>query len=187
VFYCSPEALLGKEEDPRSDLFSLGLVLLEMATWRHLYSMAHVKPRDVKRALTPEVKKQVLDAAYAAMEAELPDHAEDCILRAATFTAQDVDEITEPLAHPLRSIIRRLIQRNPDERYQSATALEADLRDGLASVAAPYGATEALEEVYGSLMEASMNRRVVGPTNEDQLPPVMVAEEGIITARGGPK
>jgi serine/threonine protein kinase len=35
VFYCSPEALLCEETDPRSDLFSLGLVLLELATWRH--------------------------------------------------------------------------------------------------------------------------------------------------------
>jgi serine/threonine protein kinase len=80
VFYCSPEALLGREKDPRSDLFSLGLVLLELATWRHLYSMADVPPRDLKKGLTPEVEK-----------------------------------------------------------------------------------------VYGSLMGASMNRRVVGPTSEDQL------------------
>jgi serine/threonine protein kinase len=187
VFYCSPEALLGREEDPRSDLFSLGLVLLELATWRHLYSMANVRPRDLKKALTPEVKKQVLDAAYMAMEADLPDHAEDCIVRAATFTPQDVDEITEPLAHPLRSIIRRLLQRNPEDRYKSAAALESDLRDGLASLAVPYGATEALEEVYGSLMGASMNRRVVGPTSEEQLPPVMVTEEDIITEQGGAK
>jgi serine/threonine protein kinase len=185
VFYCSPEALLGKEEDPRSDLFSLGLVLLELATWRHLYSMPDVQPRDLKKALTPEVKKQVLAAAYTAMEADLPDHAEDCILRAATFTPQDVDEITEPLAHPLRSIIRRLIQRNPEDRYPSAAALEADLWDGLASLGAPYGAMEAIEEVYGSLMGASMNRRMVGPTREAPLPPVMVAEEDIITERGG--
>jgi eukaryotic-like serine/threonine-protein kinase len=51
VFYCSPEALLGREEGPRSDLFSLGLVLLELATWRHLYSMADVRPRDLKIAI----------------------------------------------------------------------------------------------------------------------------------------
>jgi hypothetical protein len=44
---------------------------------------------------------------------------------------------------------------------------------------------EAIEEVYGSLMGASMNRRMVGPTREAPLPPVMVAEEDIITERGG--
>ncbi len=185
VFYCSPEALLGEETDPRSDLFSLGLVLLELATWRHLYSMSDVMTRDVEEALTPAVRGQVLHAFMTAMEADLPDHTEDCILRAATFTPQDVDEITEPLAHPLRSIIRRLLQRKPEDRYPSAAALEADLREGLSSLGTPYGATEALEAVYGSLTGASMNRRVLGPTSEEQLPPAMVTEEDMITERGG--
>ncbi len=187
VFYCSPEALLCEETDPRSDLFSLGLVLLELATWRHLYSMADVLPRDLEKALTPAVKRQFLDASITALEGnpDLPDHAEDCILRAATFTPQDVDEITEPLAHPLRSIIRRLIQRKPEDRYQSAAALEADLRECLASLGVPYGATEALEEVLSALTGASLNRHVLGPTSEQQLPPVMRTEEDIITERGG--
>ncbi|MDY7233321.1 serine/threonine protein kinase [Hyalangium rubrum] len=185
VFYCSPEALLCEETDPLSDLFSLGLVLLELATWRHLYSMPHLRPSDLEKALTPKAKKQVLDAAITAMEAELPEHTEDCILRAATFTRQDVDSLTEPLAHPLRSIVRRLIQRNPGDRYQSAADVEADLRAGLAALGASYGATEALDEVLFSLEGASMNQRVIGPTNEGQLPPDMVTEEDIITERGG--
>jgi len=127
VFYCPPEALLCEETDPRSDLFSLGLVLLELATWRHLYSTATVRPDDLEEALTEKVKGKVLDAAMTAMDADLPDHAEDCILRAATFTREEVDELTQPLAHPLRSIVRRLIQRNPEDRYQLAADVEADL------------------------------------------------------------
>ncbi len=185
LFYCSPEALLGEETDPRSDLFSLGLVLLEMATWHHLYSMDDVRPDDLEEALTEKVKGKVLDAAITAMEADLPDHADDCILRAATFTPRDVDEITEPLAHPLRSIIRKLLQRKPEDRYPSAAALEADLREGLASLGAPYGAAEAIEEVFSALAGASMSRRVLGPTNEEGLPPAMLPEEDIITEPGG--
>jgi serine/threonine protein kinase len=185
VFYCSPEALLCEETDPRSDLFSLGLVLLELATWRHLYSMAHLRPSDLEKALTKKVKAQVLDAAITATEADLPDHAEDCILRAATFTREEVDEITESLAHPLRSIVRRLIQRNPEDRYQWAADVEADLRAGLASLGVPYGEREALDEVLISLEGASVNQHVIGPTNEGQLPPTMVREENIITEQGG--
>jgi hypothetical protein len=135
-----------------------------------------VLPEDLEEALTPKVKEQVLNASMTAMEADLPDHAEDCILRAATFTPQDVEEITRPLAHPLRFIIRRLLQRQPEDRYPSAAALAVDLRAGLAGLATPYGAPEALEEVLHALAGASVNRRVIGPTSEEQLPPDMVTE-----------
>lgn len=167
VFYCAPEALLGEELDARSDLFSLGLVLLELATWRHLYSAAHVRPSDLEEALTHEVKQQVLGAALTALEADLPGHAEDCILRAATFTPRDVEELTQPLAPPLRSILRGLLQRKPGDRYPSAAALEAELRAGLAASGTPYGAPDALEEVLHSLMGARLSREVAAPTGED--------------------
>jgi serine/threonine-protein kinase len=78
-----------------------------------------------------------------------------------------------------------LLQRKPEDRYPSAAALEADLRAGLASLGAPYGAAEALEEGRNSRDGASMNRRVAGPTNENELPPAMMEEEDIITASGG--
>jgi len=184
VFYCAPEALLGEETDARSDLFSLGLVLLELATWRHPYSLANALPGDLEKTLAPAVKQQVLGAAMTAMEAQLPGHAEDCILRAATLSPRDVDELTQPLAHPLRSIVRKLLQRKPEDRYPSAAALEADLREGLAALGAPYGAPEALEEVLSSLTGASMKRGVLGPTSEGPLPPAMATEADIITQRG---
>ena len=165
VFYCSPEALLGKETDPRSDLFSLGLVLLELATWSHLYSTANARLADLEEALTPATRKRILEATINAWSGyeDMPEHAEDCILRAATFVPEDVEEMTRGLAPPLRSIVRKLIQRNPEERYQTAAELEADLRAGLGG---GYGPTQALEEVQGSLKGGHGARRVVGPAAE---------------------
>jgi hypothetical protein len=160
-------------------------VLLELASLRHLYSTGRARFEDVEKALTPKVKEQVLDATITAMEADLPEHAEDCILRAATFDPQDVEEITERIAPPLRSILRRLLTRKPDVRYASAAALEADLRAGLATLGAPYGVTEALAEGSNSRDGASLNRRVIGPTSENELPPDMVTTEDIITEPGG--
>ena len=148
VFYCSPEALLCEETDPRSDLFSLGLVLLELATCRHLYSTAHARPADLAQALTPEVKSQVLSAVSAtAADPELPDHARDCILRAATFGPRDLEKLTRPLAPPLRSILHCLLQHRPEDRYPSAASVETELRAGLASLGGSYGAHQAIREV----------------------------------------
>ncbi|EAU65572.1 conserved hypothetical protein [Stigmatella aurantiaca DW4/3-1] len=185
VFYASPEALLGEEVDPRSDLFSLGLVLLELATGLHLYNTFTIRPGDLEEALTPAVKEQVLGAAMTALVADLPEHAEDCILRAATFSPQDVAELTEPLPLPLRSILRRVLQRRPEDRHLSAAALEAELRAGLALLEAPYGAMEALEEGRDSRDGASTSRGVIEPTGDDAFPPVLVGEEEITTEPGG--
>jgi serine/threonine protein kinase len=185
VFYCSPEGLLGEPMDPRADLFALGLVLLELATWRHLYSTANAMPWDLEKALTPEAKKQVLEATINTLDGyeHLPEYAEDCILRAATFAPQDVEELTRRLAHPLRSIVRRLLQRKPQERYQTAGELEADLR---AALGGSYGLKQALAEVRSSLEGvAPMSRRTAGSTNGEPLPPVFVTEDDIITAPGG--
>ncbi|KFE60925.1 serine/threonine-protein kinase [Hyalangium minutum] len=159
VFYCSPEALLGEEQDARSDLFSLGLVLLELATWHHVYNLGHLRPSELEAALPPQVKRRVLEASFMATRAELPEHAEDCILRAAALTRRDVEEITQRLAEPLRSILRRLLQRQPEERYPSAAAVEADLRAGLEGLGVPYGAQEALEEVLESLTDVGVPAR----------------------------
>jgi serine/threonine protein kinase len=107
----------------------------------------------LEEALTEQVKEKVLDAAITAMEADLPDHAEDCILRAATFTREEVDEITEPLAHPLRSIVRKLIQRNPEDRYQSAAEVEAHLRAGLLCAGSPLRAQGGAKRAYEGFPE----------------------------------
>ncbi|MFB1485431.1 serine/threonine protein kinase, partial [Corallococcus sp. RDP092CA] len=46
VIYTAPEVLLGEAADARSDLFSLGLTLLEFATGRHLYDPGDFHPED---------------------------------------------------------------------------------------------------------------------------------------------
>ena len=43
AYYAAPEALLGEPMDARSDLFALGLVMLELVTWKGLYSTATVR------------------------------------------------------------------------------------------------------------------------------------------------
>ena len=99
--------------------------------------------------------------------ANLPEQVDDYILRAATYTAEDVEEITRALFPPLRSILRTLLQRRPEERYPSAAALEEELRKGLTALGAPYGAAEAIAEVRRLSAQARMHKDVGGPTAQD--------------------
>ena len=167
AYFAAPEALLGEPMDARSDLFALGAVLLELLTWKGLYSTCTLRASDLERALTPEVRSQVVAAHITATLAQLPEQVDDYILRAATYCARDVEELTEEVFPPLRTILRTLLQRNPDDRYPSAAALEEELRQGLAALGAPYGAAEALAEVRRLSAQARRHKDVCGPTAQD--------------------
>jgi eukaryotic-like serine/threonine-protein kinase len=169
AYYGAPEALLGEPMDARSDLFALGLVLLEAVTSRGLYSTPTLRNSDLEAALTPEMRPKVLAAHTIATLAELPEQVDDYILRAATYTAQDMEELTEELVPPLRSILRRLLQRRPEDRYPSAAALEADLRKAIAAGGAPYGAVEAIAEVRRLSAQARLHKDIGGPIAQDSL------------------
>jgi serine/threonine-protein kinase len=87
AYYGAPEALLGEPMDARSDLFALGLVLLEAVTCKGLYSISRLRRSDLEAALTPGMRPKVMAAHATATLAELPGHVEDSIRRAATYTA----------------------------------------------------------------------------------------------------
>jgi serine/threonine protein kinase len=84
--YMSPERLLGHTLDHRSDLFSLGSVIHEMATGSQAFSGANVI--------------ETIDA----------------ILHGTPAAGR-------PVPAALKAIITKLLERNPDNRYQSAKAV----------------------------------------------------------------
>lgn len=76
---------------------------------------------------------------------------EEVIERAATYTPEDVEEVTEGLPDALRVPLCKLLHRSPAARYQTAGELEADLRRWLGGT---FGAKDAGAELKATADEA---------------------------------
>ncbi|MFP2934064.1 serine/threonine protein kinase [Pyxidicoccus sp. 3LG] len=153
VYWASPEALLGQPEDARSDLFTLGMVLVDFATGRHLLSAPTLLTRDLWE-LVPEGEREWLGFAIARVQDEWGGvDPEDTILRAATFTPADVDAATQGLSEPTRAIFRKLLRREPAERYASALELQEDLSNVLRERGG-YSAKNAADAIQAALRRA---------------------------------
>jgi len=95
VAYMSPEQLRAQEIDARSDLFSFGLVLYEMASGKAAF------PGETSAVIS----SGILQSSPAAMRTARPD-----------FPPR------------LEDIVLKALEKDRDERYQTAADLRADLR-----------------------------------------------------------
>ncbi len=94
--YMSPEQLEGKEVDGRSDIFSLGVVLYEMATGRRPFQ------GDSPVSLASSIVRDVPD---------------------------EIDQLRGDLPHDLARILRRCLEKDPEQRFQSAKEIRNELTD----------------------------------------------------------
>ena len=132
VSYMSPEQAQGKAADERSDVFSLGIMLYEMATGE----------RPFKGSSTVSILSSILND-----------------------TPPPVTALNPALPAAFSRIVGRALEKDPEQRFQTA----AELRDGLASIArgrrrpfvAAIGALGTLVVVGG--MATVVSRRDPGP------------------------
>ncbi|MBI5524713.1 MAG: protein kinase [Deltaproteobacteria bacterium] len=124
--YMSHEQISGKGIDHRSDVFSLGVVLWEMITYRRLF----------KRENEAETIKAIL-----------------------------LDEIPSPrkfwpgLSNELERISMKALEKNPDNRYQTARELGDDLEKYLASQGAAVIASEVAQFLRNLFPEKNLSTR----------------------------
>jgi serine/threonine protein kinase len=98
ILYMSPEQAWGKTIDRRSDLYSLGVVLYEMATNRKIFDA------DSEFSMLEKVRNA---------EVEFPS------------------DIFESLPKNFLHIIKKALEKNPENRYQSAHEMRVDLENYL--------------------------------------------------------
>jgi serine/threonine-protein kinase len=172
VFFASPEQLLGRPVDARSDLFSLGLVLLELTTGNHLFSEGDIKELVAMVAeLSPELRQEVWTLVQ--QQKQTSEVSEYLAARAASFGPEDVEKAVQWLPSSLKVILHRLLCREPADRYQSAAELEADLRARLHELRKPYGAREAIAEVRDAGADARDMRDAADVAEEGVFPPAV--------------
>jgi serine/threonine-protein kinase len=141
--YTSPEQVKGAPIDARSDVFSVGVMLWELATWRRLFRR---------------------EAEHLTMRAVVEDPAPPLPAR---------DDLPPAVLAELDRIVARALAKDPDARYPSADALGRELealavtsgadlsRDSFASL---------LREVFAvRLAEEEAELREAQVTNVDEL------------------
>ncbi|MFP2926120.1 serine/threonine protein kinase [Pyxidicoccus sp. 3LG] len=153
LLYASPEYLLGAPMDARSDIFSLGLVLLEALTNRHLFGFWLLQ--------NSEPGEEVTSAVRADEEPDLP--LQQMLALVKRYGPEDVERATAVLPEGLRSILRRALQREPAERYATAEELCRELRACLHALLPGYGRREAAEDMAHVIADASAMRELGEP------------------------
>ncbi len=147
--YMSPERLRGRALDHRSDLFSLGAVLYEMATGRHAFDGA-----------------SVIEVIEAILHHDVPP----------------IEATGGPWPRGLTQVVATLLEKVPDDRYQSAAAmltalvvLKQDLAAGKATM------VTSAPEPLGRASIAVLPFRDLGSTPDHEYFAEGLAEE-LITA-----
>ncbi|PTL85876.1 serine/threonine-protein kinase [Vitiosangium sp. GDMCC 1.1324] len=164
IAYAAPERMRLEKVDHRSDLFSLGLVMLELLTGKHLFDLDGVE--QAARAAGPA------SAALAQVRCEEPSWVPiaEMAARIERFGPEDVERATQGISEPLRAVAHRALRRNPAERYQSGLELRDALREFLVVQGRSYGRPEAAREVLVAVKEAELLRESADVIEPDVFP-----------------
>jgi serine/threonine protein kinase/TolB-like protein len=112
--YASPESVRGDPAGPKSDIYSLGVLLFEL--------LAGDRPYRLKGGAS----RSMLEQAIA--EAEVPRPSTQTTPEAAARRAVSQDHLVRALRGDLDLIVLMALEKEPEARYASAAALADDLQ-----------------------------------------------------------
>ena len=158
--YLSPEQARGGEVDPRSDLYSLGIVLYELLTGK-----------------TP-------------FEGDTPV---EIAMKHLSNAPQPPSKLRPDIPRELDMVVLRALAKSPDDRYQSADEMEADLervaRGASVSATTSDTATQVLRRPAAAAAAASATAATMIATPPSTaaagVPPTVVEEEEEYAEEGG--
>jgi eukaryotic-like serine/threonine-protein kinase len=158
--YLSPEQARGGEVDPRSDLYSLGIVLYELLTGK-----------------TP-------------FDGETPV---EIAMKHLSTTPKPPSKLRPDIPRELDMVVLRALAKNPDDRYQTADEMEADLervaRGARVSATTVDAATEVLRRpapAEAAAASATAATMIAPPPSAAAAgaPPAVVEEEEVVAGEG---
>ncbi|RKH53861.1 serine/threonine protein kinase [Corallococcus sp. AB049A] len=133
VAYASPEYLTRQPLTPRSDVFSLGVLLVELFTGKHLFDVEDLPPPPRRLA-----------SLQAESLPSLPLMQMQILL--ARFSPEDVEEAVASLSPDVKAMLHVALRANPEERFATAADMRDAMRVALARRHAGYGRQEAAAE-----------------------------------------
>jgi serine/threonine-protein kinase len=157
--YLSPEQARGGEIDPRSDLYSLGVVLYELLTGK-----------------TP-------------FDGETPV---EIAMKHLSNTPKPPSTLRPDIPPELDMVVLRALAKNPDDRYQSADEMEADLervaRGARVSAATVDTATQVMSRpAAAAAVTSATAATMIAPAPSAAAPPPVVVDEEEVQEGGGPE
>lgn len=127
VQYMSPEQALGHEVDHRSDIFSLGVVLYEMATGRQPFDGANAQ-ETLAKILTARPE------AMARFNYDVPPELDRIVLKCLEKDPEDRYQTAREVAVDLRVLLREAPSASPSHHQQPAAREEKKSKGRISAV-----------------------------------------------------
>ncbi len=134
--YAAPELARQQPADARSEVFSLGLVLLQLLTGRHLFPGAERFEAEWRRAQRSGAPEPALEVCARELAR--------CLL---TYGRAQLEDATRAVSVEVRPIVHLALAPAPAERYPGSEALARALREHLRRTGQAFGPAELRAEL----------------------------------------